>query len=80
MTPQIMIVIFEDGTVDICKLKPKDGFIEIWPLAENAVIINDFKIACNSNDELLEEIRAEYPHIEYATIKQWKSHEELLYD
>jgi len=70
-----MIVIFEDGNVDTCKVRPKAEFMEVWPLEENDIIVDDFKIACTSKADLLDEIRELYSHIDYIAIKNWKTHE-----
>jgi hypothetical protein len=72
MKQYVMILIFEDGTVDTCRVIDKEaGWMEILPLSENVVVTTDFKVACSTKIELIEEMRVNYRHLEYVTIKNW---------
>ena len=77
MEQYVVIIIFEDGNVDMCKVRDKVGWMELLPLEENTIIVDDFKIACTSRDELIDELRLNYKYIDYIAVKHWKTFEEL---
>jgi len=83
----VMIIVFENGAVDLCKVIAKDTWMNIIPLSDNAVIVDDFKVACSSTSELIEEMQSndtvsslcsKHSYIDYIVIKQWHTVDELI--
>ena len=70
MTSHVMIVIFENGDVDMCELKIKDNFTEVLPFKDNTFIVNDFKIASVEKTELMDDIRGIFLRVDYISIRE----------
>lgn len=72
MKQYAMTVIFKDGTVELCKVKDWEIWKDVIPLEGNEIITDDFKIVCDTKEELIDEMRVIFFNADYITIKEWK--------
>lgn len=75
----MMSAIFMDGTVDLCTVmedkNPTNGctFYRVIPAEGNEIIKGEDFIACDSTDELTDELMGEYQYLEKVTLKEMKA-------
>jgi hypothetical protein len=75
----MMSAIFQDGTVDLCTViedkNQTNGctFYRVVPADGNEIIKDEDFIACDTTDELTDELLGEYHHLEKITLKEMET-------
>jgi len=75
----MMSAIFQDGTVDLCTViedkNQTNGctFFRVEPADGNQIMTSEDFIACDSTDELTDELLGEYDHLQKIEIKEMNS-------